>query len=120
MSKPVTEPGFEVNIGAGSTMFFPLIPTDRFRQGDIRLIVAATGMEWDKWLNRLKQYGLGDPITQQGFFAVAVQRARGLDQEAVVSFIDDLPLIDGVKIVFPPASEEEKESPPAEGDETES
>jgi hypothetical protein len=116
--KSVTEPGFNVNV-AGTTLFFPLVTSDKFRQGDIRLIVAATGTEWETWIKLLKKHGLDNAVTRLGFFAVAVQRVRDLDEDQVVAFIDDLPLIGGIELVFPPETNAEGEQslPPPE-DET--
>ena len=115
----VTEPTFKVNV-AGTALFFPLIQSDKFRQGDIRLIVAVTGVEWEAWLKLVKKGGLDHAQARLGFFAVAVQRARDLDDEQVVAFIDDLPLVGGVELVFPPAkdSEGEQSSPPDDGTES--
>jgi hypothetical protein len=117
--KSVTEPGFNVNV-AGTTLFFPLVTSDKFRQGDIRLIVAATGTDWDAWLKLLKKNGLDNAVTRQGFFAVAVQRVRDMDVDSVVAFIDDLPLIGGIELVFPPELEksEGKQSLPPSEEET--
>lgn len=103
-SKPVTDPLFRVKIGS-STFDYPFVSSDRFKQGDMRLISQATGMEWEAWLKLCKKHGLDTALTRQGFFAVAVQRARDLDADQVVAFIDDLPLIDGVELVFPSAAE---------------
>lgn len=95
------QPGFR--IGGANGLFFPLVSSDDFKQGDIALIEEITGKDWLKWLRLLKQHGLSHDLTKQGFFAVAVQRARDATREDVVEFINDLPLLDGITLEFPPA-----------------
>jgi hypothetical protein len=94
--KQAADPHFEV-----AKLKFPLISSDRFKQGDVKLIAAVTGMEWDAWCKLLAKHGLLHAPVTQGFFAVALQRARNMTLEEVEQFIDDLPLIDGIKLVFP-------------------
>lgn len=93
------EAGFR--IGGANGLFFPLVASDKFKQGDIALIAAITGMDWLKWLKLLNQHGLAHEATKQGFLAVAIQRARDATREDVVEFINDLPLIDGIVLEFP-------------------
>jgi hypothetical protein len=105
-------------------MFFPLIPADKFKQGDIALIQEITGMDWLKWLKLLNQHGLAHDLTKLGFFAVALQRARGAAKEEVVDFVNDLPLIDGVVLEVPADKKakkgDEDPTPPPSDDATES
>jgi hypothetical protein len=95
---------------------FPLIQSDQFKQSDVKLIAAVTGMEWLDWCKLLAKHSLSHARVMQGFFAVAVQRARQATLEEVEAFIDDLPLVDGIKFVVPDPPKGDA-SPPAE-DET--
>lgn len=106
------QPYFEVG-----RVKFPLISSDQFKKADVRLIEAITGCDWKKWCKLLAAHGLEHEHTIQGFFAVAVQRARKATHDEVQEFIDDLPLIDGVKLVIPDAPKEGDAVPPVE-DET--
>jgi hypothetical protein len=109
--KPPTEPGFRIE---GTGLFYPLVPTEKWKQGDIKLVCAVTGMEWIDWAKLVERYGLGHPQTRQGFFAVALQREGNRTAEDVAEFIDGLSFRQGIELVFPPAKEGE-ESPPAPG-----
>jgi hypothetical protein len=110
-----SDPFFEV----GKTKF-PLISSDRFKKADVRLIEAVTGKDWEKWCDLLAKKGLMQEHVLTGFFAVAVQRARNFTHDEVQAFIDDLPLVDGVKLRFPELEKKAKDGeagdPPAEGE----
>lgn len=109
--KAAARPFFEVGRAK-----FPLVSSEHFRQGDVKLIEAVTGKDWLDWCKLLQKNGLEHASVAQGFFAVALQRARQLTVEEVEAFIDDLPLLDGIRLQFP-ATPKGDASPPAE-DET--
>lgn len=113
-AKKVTEAGFRITGG----IFYPLIPVDKFKQGDVALIEAVTGKPWLKWIGLLKQHGLAHELTKQGFLAVAIQRVRDSDVDDVVDFVRDLPLVNGITLEIPEDKSEKDPTPP--GDETES
>jgi hypothetical protein len=110
-AKRAASPYFEV----GRTKF-PLIRAEQFKQLDVRLITSVTGCAWDEWCKLLTKHGLLHAQVTQGFFAVAVQRARQATIEEVEAFIDDLPLVNGIRFVLPDPPKGDA-SPPAE-DET--
>lgn len=95
----VKEPGFRV---MGTSLFYPLVGVDKFKQSDCALIAAVTDMDWDKWAKLAKKHGLDNVQVRQGFFAVAAQRARGEDADEIVEFVNDLPLVGGITLEFPP------------------
>jgi len=99
MSTAPKEAGFR--IGGPTGMFFPIIPADKFKQGDVALIQEITGTDWLKWLKLLGKHGLNHDLTKQGFLAVALQRARDATREEVVEFINELPLLDGIVLEIP-------------------
>jgi hypothetical protein len=115
-AKKVTEAGFRITGG----LFFPLIPVDKFKQGDVALIEAVTGTAWDKWLRLLKKDGLSHALTKQGFLAVAIQRARDASVDDVVEFVNDLPLVDGITLEVPEDPQAKDEAGPTGDGETES
>lgn len=110
--KKITEAGFRVSGG----LFFPLIPVDKFKQGDVALVEAVTGKPWLKWIGLLKQHGLAHDLTKQGFLAVAIQRVRDADVEDVVEFIHGLPLFDGIVLEVPEDKKPEADPTPPDGE----
>ena len=103
------ETGFR--IGGENGLFFPLIPNEKWKQGDIALIEAVTGKDWNAWIRLLNKHGLSHASTKLGYFAVSLQRARDAAVEEVVEFINELPLIDGILLEFPDAPKDAEEGP---------
>ncbi len=114
------EIGFRV--GGPKGLFFRLISSDKFKQGDVPLIEAVTGKDWEAFRKLVKKHGLDHALVLQGFFAVALQRARDASLEDVVEFIHDLPLGEGIvlEVPDPPKQKEGDEADPTPpADETE-
>jgi hypothetical protein len=113
------EAGFRIGGIGDKGLFFPLVPNEKWKQGDIALVEAVTGKDWDAWIRLLNKHGLAHASTKIGYFAVSLQRARDASVEDVVEFINELPLMDGIVLEFPDAPKEAEEGPTKEDDVTE-
>lgn len=108
------EAGFRVGGLGDAGLFFPIVPNEKWKQGDIPLIEAVTGKDWNDWIDILNEHGLSHASAKQGYLAVSVQRARDASLDQVAKFIRELPLMEGIVLEFPDAPEDEAgPTPPA-------
>jgi hypothetical protein len=115
MAAPRRQPKPHFEVGKQK---IPLIPFEHFKQGDVKLVEAVTGKDWFEWVKLAGTHAFSHPHVVQGFFAVAVQRARQATVEEVEAFIADLPLSAGIKLVFPEAAKGAGDADPPAEDET--